>query len=128
MQDDTFDGYFIPGIFIFGQKHGQLKVSEQSLIMTDDAGNELFSVLKQTITSIKDGLSQITIVTSAKKYKVIFRNAVKGFEKQAVLGPVFGTGGKNGVFSAGPQLYGKQVVESLINHGYPAKLNTHRSQ
>ncbi len=128
MQDDTFDGYFIPGIFIFGQKHGQLKISEQSLTMTDENGNELFNLSKQIVTSIKDDLSQISIVTADKKYKVIFRNAVKGFEKQVVLGPVLGTGGKNGSFSAEPQQYGKQVVESLINHGYPAELNTHRSQ
>ena len=127
MQDDTFDGYFIPGLFVFGQKHGQLKVSEQSLIMSDSKGNELFNLPKQTISSVKDDLSQISIVTTDKKYKVIFRNAVKGFEKEAALGPVFGTGGKNGVFAAEPQQYGKQVVESLINHGYPAELNKHRS-
>jgi len=127
MQDDTFDGYFIPGLFVFGQKHGQLKVSERSLTMTEYNGNELFNLQKQTISSIKDGLSQISIITPDKKYNVIFRNAVKGFEKQVVLGPIFGTGGKNGVFAAEPQQYGKQVVESLINHGYPAELNKHRS-
>jgi hypothetical protein len=128
MQDDIFDGYFIPGLFIFGQKHGQLKISAQSLTMADDSGNELFNLSKQNISSIKDGLSQISIVATDKKYKVIFRNAVKGFEKQAVLGSVWGTGGKNGIFGAEPQQYGKRVVESLINHGYPAELNRHRSQ
>ena len=128
MQDDTFDCYFIPGIFVFSQKHGQLKVSDQSLTMVDDTGNEIFSLPKPIISSIKDDLSQISIVTSGKKYKVIFRNAVKGFEKQALLGPVLGAGGKNGIFAAEPQRYGKQVIESLINHGYPATLNKHRSQ
>lgn len=128
MQDDTFDGYFIPGIFVFSQKRGQLKVSDSSLRMVDDYGNELFSLPKQSVTSIRDDLNQVLIITPEKKYIVIFRDAVKGFQRQLLLGNVFGTGGKNGIFGAESQIYGKHVVESFINHGYPTTLNKHRTQ
>jgi hypothetical protein len=43
-----------------------------------------------------------------------------------ILGPIWGGGGKNGPFAAGPQAIGKEAVESLMRHGYNITLNKHR--
>ena len=126
--NDTFQAYLMSGFTVFNkQTSGTFSVNDKNLTMIDDNGVSLFNLPKTQIDSLKDALNEIVIVSQDKKYQVFFRDVHKGAVRMGILGPIWGGGGKNGTFAAGPQAVGKDAVNSLIRHGYNVTFNKHRT-